>query len=127
MKNWNEVKDGLTVYIRDPIEFEDENGKIQKTKPYQKANVSAVLSNDECVVVTVSGGIADDSDFYFYSKSASPEELLSIGEYKDIRKKKFEFSEGNKVCPKCEYIITPEMKYAYKKEWCPNCGYGIVE
>lgn len=30
-----------------------------------------------------------------------------------------------KICPKCREEISPEMEYAYNREWCPYCGLNL--
>lgn len=32
-----------------------------------------------------------------------------------------------KICPNCRGEITPDMKSAYNKEWCPYCGLNHPE
>lgn len=131
MKSWSEIKDGMLVYIKEPIEFEDENENMQHTQPFQKAYVDSSYEDlSLCTVVIVDGGIADGEDFYFYHNESKPEELLTSKEYKEFKKKKFELCKnenGNvKICPKCKENIIEKWSNCYEKEWCPYCGYGII-
>lgn len=133
MKSWTEAKDGMLVYIKEPIEFEDESGNIQYTKLFQKAYVADSLSDDPnlCTVVVADKGVADGEDFYFYHNESNPEGLLTSKEYKEFKKTKFEQyknESGNyKICPKCKKAVDEKYKVAFEKEWCPYCGYGIIK
>ena len=83
MKNWNEAREGMTVYVINEIEvFEDET-PIGKTKTFQKAIIHEV--NKEYVMIVIDGGKFDGYDFYFYYNQETPSELLTIKEFKELK------------------------------------------
>ena len=79
MKSWDEVRDGMVVYIKDPIEVYEDETVIGNTNPFQKAEINKC--DDESVEVIIDGGQFDGYDFYWYIKRDKPEELLTKEEY----------------------------------------------
>jgi len=85
MKNWNEAREGMVVYIVNEIEVSDaDNVLIGKTKPFQKAEISGYTGSNEIMII-VNGGEFDEEEFYFNTKTDSPLELLTTKEFKEIK------------------------------------------
>jgi len=84
MKNWDEAKEGMAVYIINEIKiYDDEDNLIGKTKPFQKTYVRN-KDIDEIMVV-VKGGKFEGCDIYFHPKRDSPSELLTSKEFKELK------------------------------------------
>jgi len=79
MKSWNEVKNGMVIYIKDSIEVYEDETVIGNTKPFLKAQIH--ICDNESVEVIINGGEFDGYDFYWYVKTDNPEELLTKEEY----------------------------------------------
>jgi len=84
MKNWNEAKESMAVYIVDEIEvFDDNDISMGKTKPFQKARIESI--NRDEIMVIIEGGEYDGYDFYFRQKEDNPLELLTTKEFKELK------------------------------------------
>lgn len=84
MKSWNEVEEGDIVYVRDEIEVYNNDILIGNTKPYQKATIEYTGNNE--VGVLINGGEFGGYDFCFGEfNDSSPEELLTVEEYKMLK------------------------------------------
>ena len=83
MKNWNEAREGMTVYVINEIEVFEDDIKIGKTKTFQKATIQEV--DKEYVMIIIDGGKFDGYDFYFYYNQESPLGLLTAQEYKELK------------------------------------------
>ena len=84
MKNWNEIKEFMIVYITNEIElFDEDDILIGKTKPFQKAKIQGI-NNDEIMII-IEGGEYDGYDFYFRQKEDNPSELLTTKEFKELK------------------------------------------
>ncbi len=79
MKSWDEVRNGMTVYIRDSIEVYEDDIIIGNTKPFQEAYVYSY--DKDYVTIFVTGGEFDGYDFYWNVKEDKSEELLTEEEY----------------------------------------------
>jgi len=84
MKNWNEARENMIVYIVNGIEvFDDNDVSMGYTKQFQKAIIQEV--DKEYVMVVIDGGKFDGYDFYFYYNTDKPSELLTQEEFKMLK------------------------------------------
>jgi len=84
MKTWDEVREFMIVYIVDEIEvFDDNNILIGKTKPFQKAIIDGINSDE--IMVVIKSGQFDGHDFYYHPKTDNPSELLTEKEFRELK------------------------------------------
>jgi len=84
MKNWNEARESMIVYIVNEIEVFDNNDvSMGNTKPYQKAIIQEV--DKKYIMVVIDGGKFDGYNFYFYYNTDKPSELLTQEEFKMLK------------------------------------------
>jgi len=51
MKSWDEVRNEMVVYIKDPIEIYEDDVIIGKTKPFQRAYVEHRYSDEITIII----------------------------------------------------------------------------
>ena len=84
MKNWNEAREFMIVYITNEIElFDEDDTLIGKTKPFQKAKIQGI--NHDEIMINIEGGKFDGCDLYYHPKTDNPSELLTQNEFKELK------------------------------------------
>lgn len=108
MKSYDEIKEGMTIYLVDPIAMYrddnyDESNPDGYTTAFQKAEVYEINSRRDEFMISIRGGQFDGWEIYLHPEQDPIEKILNTAEHKAMK------NTEAKVWPKLMKLL-PEIE-----------------